>query len=535
MQPQTAGRVLLVGFEDQDNLGLRYLSSRLRQAGHESRIITVSGGVEPILAAIDLLNPDVVGFSLIFQYLVPQFAVVLHDIRAHGVASHFTMGGHYASFRPAQLLDAIPELDSVVRFEGEDTLVDLTGHIANGTPWRDVPGIAYRGSSGVTLSPPRLGRKDLDELPWPDRDDVPYHLQRLPTASILGGRGCPWTCSFCSIITFYEANGTKGRRRRDPIKVVDELEYLHRERGVQVILWQDDDFLAGGRAAVSWAHAIAGESVRRGLHRNLRWKISCRSDEVSEAALAPLKEAGLTHVYMGVESADEDNLIHLNKRLKPETHIRAGEVLRRLELSFDFGFMLLEPWSTPETVLNNLQFLREFAGDGACSTGFCRTLPYAGTPIEERLIAEGRLTERDFNADYVFLDPCLDRFYDWTLHTFAERNFSARGTANLLRLLLYEAHLDLPQIPSDRVFRDRVRALTAISNDLLIETTEVALHHIRQTPGNDEEDVFLSELAGLYQQQDAQLRRDISDLTSGSPAFGRRLHLEIGADGVAAY
>jgi radical SAM superfamily enzyme YgiQ (UPF0313 family) len=534
MELPTAGRVLLVGFEDQDNLGLRYLSSRLRQSGHQARIITVSRGVEPILESIHGLNPHVVGFSLIFQYLVPQFAQVLREIRSHGVTSHFTMGGHYASFRPAQLLDAIPELDSVVRFEGEDTLVDLTGHIASATEWREVAGIAYRGASGVVLSPPRAGRANLDELPWPDRDDVPYQLQRLPTASVLGGRGCPWKCSFCSIITFYEGNGTKGRRRRDPIKVVDELEYLHRQRGVHVILWQDDDFLAGGRAAVSWAHAIAGESIRRGLHRDLRWKISCRSDEVSEESLAPLKEAGLTHVYMGVESADEDNLLHLNKKLKPEVHLRAGKVLRKLELSFDFGFMLLEPWSTPDTVFNNLQFLREFTSDGACSAGFCRTLPYAGTPIEERLIAEGRLTERDFNADYNFLDPCLDQFYDWSLHTFAERNFSARGTANLLRLLLYESHLNLPQTPVDGVFRDRVRALTAISNNLLVETTEAALHQIRRQPGVESNE-FLSELAGFYQQQDELLRRDIAELTAASPGLAHRIHLEVGSDGVAAY
>jgi anaerobic magnesium-protoporphyrin IX monomethyl ester cyclase len=530
MPPQTQARVVLVGFEDQDNLGLRYLSSRLREAGHLAQIVTVSQGIGPILATIEELNPHVVGFSLIFQYLAPQFAGILRDLRSRGVPGHFTMGGHYASFRPSPLFEAMPELDSVVRFEGEDTLVELAAHIANGRSWHNTLGIAYRGELGVVLNAQRAGRKDLDELPWPDRDDVPYHLQRLPTASVLGGRGCPWKCSFCSIITFYEANGTKGRRRRDPVKIVDELEHLHKERGVQVILWQDDDFLAGGRLAVSWAHAIAAESVRRSLHHGLRWKISCRSDEVSEQALIPLKEAGLTHVYMGIESADKDNLIHLNKRLQPEVHVRAGELLRKLELSFDFGFMLLEPWSTPDTVLNNLRFLREFTGDGASSAGFCRTLPYAGTPIEELLIAEGRLTEHDFNADYRFLDPCLDRFYDWTLQTFAERNFSAQGTANLLRLLLFEAHLNLPQVPSDRFFRERVRALTAVSNKLLVDTTEAALHHIRRTPGDPEDDAFLSELAGFYRHQDEQLRRDIGLLTADLQGLPHRLHLELGSD-----
>ena len=521
MSTPEPGRVLLVGFEDQDNLGLRYLSSRLRQAGHEPLLTTVAGGSARVLGAVREFRPHVVGFSLIFQYLLPEFAGMLRELRAADVRCHFTMGGHFPSFRPDTVLEAIPELDSVVLFEGEETLVELVERIVRGGAWQETAGIAYREPSGVRRSPMRPGRKDLDELPWPDRDDIRYDRQRLPTASMLGGRGCPWVCSFCSIITFYEANGTKGRRRRAPAKVVDEMEYLCRERGVRIVLWQDDDFLAGGRAGVGWAHAIAAEAVRRGLHRELRWKISCRSDEVSEETLGPLKEAGLTHVYMGVESADPDNLAHLNKRLKADVHLRAGDVLRRLGISFDFGFMLLEPWSTPDTVRNNLRFLRAFAGDGSASVSFCRTLPYAGTPIEERLLAEGRLQERDFNADYDFLDPRLDRFYDWTLDTFAERSFTAHGTANLLRLLLYESHLDLPDRPSDPLFQDRVRALTSLSNGLLVDTTEAALDAVvrKAEPGE-----FLEELTAVFRSEDRRMQRDIEALGLQCPGFEQRLY-----------
>ena len=144
----------------------------------------------------------------------------------------------------------------------------------------------------------------LDDLPWPERDDIVYDTQELPTASVLASRGCPYKCSFCSIITFYAGNGTRGRRRRDPLLVVDEMEYLVRERGVRLILFQDDDFLAGGNDAREWARTIASEVMQRGLHERMRFKFSCRSDEVREDTLAPLIEAGLTHVYLGVESGD---------------------------------------------------------------------------------------------------------------------------------------------------------------------------------------------------------------------------------------
>jgi len=97
-------RVLLVGYEDQDNLGIRYLSSRLLRDGHHTRIVAFGADPGVLLSIIRQERPDVVGFSLIFQYMVPEFAWVIRALREAGVTSHFTIGGHYASFEPAALL-----------------------------------------------------------------------------------------------------------------------------------------------------------------------------------------------------------------------------------------------------------------------------------------------------------------------------------------------------------------------------------------------------------------------------------------------
>lgn len=514
-------RVLLVGYEDQDNLGLRYLSARLRQAGHQTRFLALAEDTSELVRSAREFAPVVIGFSLIFQFLVPRFAALLAELRRAGVMAHFTMGGHYASFEAERLLDAIPELDSVVRFEGEETLLELVRTVAEEQSLELVDGITFRAGGAVRATRARIGRSDLDELPWPDRDDIPYERRSLPLASILGGRGCPFRCSFCSIVTFYEANGTRGRRRRAPERIVDEMEYLARERGVRILLWQDDDFLAGGAAAVDWAHRIARESIRRGLQRKLRWKISCRSDEVKPGTLAPPVEAGLSHVYLGVEAGDPDNLVDLNKRLSAEAHFAARQTLEQLELSFDFGFMLLEPWSTLDTVQNNLDFLRRFAGDGAASVSFCRTLPYAGTPIERRLREEARLDKQDWRANYRFLDVRLDLFYDWGLASFAHRNHASDGTANLLRVLGFEAALDLPERPRNRALRALVRNLTSLSNGVLLATLESALAHVRTldpselVPGSG--DPALIELARVHARHDARIREDIALLCRRFP------------------
>jgi radical SAM superfamily enzyme YgiQ (UPF0313 family) len=508
---------MLVGFQDQDNLGVRYLASSLREAGCEIRIESFGTDPAPLVAAVARWQPGLIGFSMIFQFMVPDFAQVIAALRKAGVTAHLTMGGHYASFASETLLGLIPELDSLVRFEGERTVVELADALRCGRSWQGIRGLAWRDAAGVRLSPPREDPVALDALPWPQRDDIAYHEQDLPTASVLASRGCPWKCSFCSIITFYEGNGTRGRRRRDPLRVVDEVEYLVRERAVELILFQDDDFLAGGREARNWALTIAEEFKRRRLHEEMRFKFSCRSDEVCEEVLGPLIEAGLTHVYLGVEAGDPDSLKTLNKLITPEVHRKAGAILRRLDLSFDFGFMLLDPWSTLASARNNLRFLREFCQGGYAVAGFCRTLPYVGTPIEQRLRQEGRLSGPALEADYRFLDARLDALWDFSLVAFARRNYGRDATWDRLRGLLFEARLEYPHRPYDPDFRSAAQTLTDASNTLLLDVAEEALACIQTNGLTDADHPELLELARFAREEDERIRATLNALWATRP------------------
>ncbi len=508
-------RVLLVGFEDQDNLGLRYLAAYCRKRGHLTRIVPFGDDPGPLLAAVREFSPHVVGFSLIFEYMRNRFARAMAVLRAQGVTAHFTMGGHYPSFRPAEALAEVPFLDSVVLFEGEETLAELASAVAREATWRQVPGLAFRLDETVAYSPRRTSHLPLDEIPWPDRQDLQPCTTLLPGVSMLGSRGCTWRCTFCSIAPFYRDNGTPGRRLRNPGDVVDEIEHLHRSRGAQVILWQDDDFLAGGAQGVRWAHAVADGCVRRGLHRRLRWKISCRSNEATERNLAPLARAGLTHVYLGVESGNLAELEALGKHLTPDSHRAAASVLRELGLSFSFGFMLFTPWTTLETLEENLRFLREFTEDGSAVITFSRTLPYAGTALAEQLAGAGRLVGRGGHPDYEFLDPAVDVLYRWCRSAFFFRNHDPNGTVNVLNNLLFYAHLSLPERPLDEPFLRQVQLLTAVSNDVLLASIEALVRHARAREQLSLADPFLASLCRLHDEQDALLRNDIEVVVSG--------------------
>lgn len=505
-------RALLVGFQDQDNLGLRYLSSAARSAGHETEIATYEADASALVRQVLAGGYDFIGLSLIFQYMTPSFASAVGALREAGVKAHISMGGHYPSFAYEEVMRGAPGLDSIVRFDGELTLSSLLNCLSHGAEWRETAGIAFRGDDGaIHANCLREPLADLDALPWPDRDTIDYENHILSTASVLGSRGCPWDCSFCSIRPFYEAQGGQLRRLRKPDAVVDEMIDLHERRSVPVFLFQDDDFLATGRRAREWAGGIADRLVEEGFAGDIAFKISCRSDEIDEAAIRRLMAGGLTHVYMGVESGDETSLATMNKKLGPQRHVRAGEILKSLGLSFDFGFMLMEPYSTFETIRNNIAFLDAFVGDGWSVAPFCRMLPYAGTPIRERLVKEGRLTGSEFQPDYRFLDPKLDIYYEWMIETFHRRNFTAEGLCHLLRYYLFEARLRLrgKGVAPQRLAQ--LQYIAAVANGVACQVLRSALDHIERTPletlRRDRE--FLKALTAHEAREEEQLMQDL--------------------------
>jgi radical SAM superfamily enzyme YgiQ (UPF0313 family) len=318
---------------------------------------------------------------------------------------------------------------------------------------------------------------------------------------------------------------------RHPEQVVDEMAALLETRRVSTFLFQDDDFLASGPRAREWAGTIADLIVARGYGGRMTFKMSCRSDEIEEHTLRRLIAGGLTHVYMGVESGDETGLANMNKRLEPETHLRAGRVLKSLGLSFDFGFMLMDPSSTFESIRNNIAFLEAFVGDGWSVAPFCRMLPYAGTPVRRELEAAGRLLGTSFEPDYKFLDPRLDLFYDWMLATFHTRNFTSEGLCHLLRYSLFEARLRLPGAnPVMDADRARIQFIAAVCNGVACSTLRAAIDYIEERSLTDlqRDGEFLSGLTYLEQQEEQRLTQEHRDYRQTVDA--RRAQVDGGFD-----
>src|SRR5262245_6608330 len=166
-------RVVLIGFQKMGNLGLGYLSAVLRGAGFTVDVLDIEAPPEQIREAVVSADPILVGFSLIFQFYIRRYGALMAALRRQGVDCHFTMGGHYPTLSFEQTLRAVPELDSIVRFEGETTLLELVEALAAGRDWRSIQGLVHRADGAVVANEPRPLAPDLDALPFPDRDFDP--------------------------------------------------------------------------------------------------------------------------------------------------------------------------------------------------------------------------------------------------------------------------------------------------------------------------------------------------------------------------
>src|SRR5688572_31198937 len=149
----TSRPVMLVGFQNQGNLGLGYLAAVLRRSGYAVQVVDIEQEPHEIVRIAREINPVLIGFSLIFQFFIDRYAALLYLLRTNGIDCHFTMGGHFPSLSYEQTLELVPQLDTVVRFEGETTLVELVDAVSTGQDWRHIHGLAYRTEDEVILTP----------------------------------------------------------------------------------------------------------------------------------------------------------------------------------------------------------------------------------------------------------------------------------------------------------------------------------------------------------------------------------------------
>lgn len=402
--------MVFVAFQERENLGIGYMHAILSGAGYEVHIIDVRKEKEDILQKIKELDPVLVGFSVIFENHIYDFQELIDYLRSRDIHNHFTAGGHFASLRPADLFEIIPSLDSLVRFEGEHTILELANHLQQDEDWKKVRGISFNEKGKIMHNELRALEPDLDAFPFPHRPGLEEYALEKKYATLLAGRGCIYKCAFCDIREFYSQPPGPVKRIRKPEKVVEEMSCLNKEHDCRVFLFQDDDFpLKAGRTTF-WVEEFCRALKKQKLMGQILWKINCRPDEVDSGLFDLMKTHGMFKVYLGIEDGTDAGLKKMNKRLEVADHMEGIRILKDLGISIDYGFMLFQPDSSFQSVNENLDFLEQICQDGYMPAFFLKMMPYLATRIEKELREEGRLIGRPGFLDYEFHEPTMDDF-----------------------------------------------------------------------------------------------------------------------------
>jgi radical SAM superfamily enzyme YgiQ (UPF0313 family) len=367
------------------------------------------------------VDTTVVGISCMFSTLWPLTNRVAHAVREKFPDVLMVLGGEHGTAVPDHVLSASP-FDVVVLGEGEETFVELLRAHAARRPLAEVKGIALRADGGVVKTGLSARRKDVDAIAPPDWDAFPIgeYIDRHQinginlgrSMPILGTRGCPFQCTFCSNPGMW----TQRWIARDPKRLADEMERYVEKHGARNFDFQDLTAIVKRQ----WIVDFCRELIRRDL--GITWQMpSGTRAEVFDAEVADLLyRSGCRALAFAPESGSTEILKVIKKQVDL-AHMRdamRAAVRRGLKLScfIVIGF----PDDTPATLRQTLGLIRRMAVLGVHDIAVSKFVPYPGSELFRRLQREGKLKL----DDEFFVSP-MD-FYTSKAPSYADRVSSRR-------------------------------------------------------------------------------------------------------------
>lgn len=253
---------------------------------------------DEIEAEIAEIRPDVVGISSLFTPYYREVLEVAARVKKR-LNLPIVVGGSHASAVPESLLSS-PDVDYVVRGEGEKPFVEFLKYLKGNQGIERVPNLAYK-SRGETILNPINDNFPIEELSIPDFSDLlptSYALAGKPMTFMITSRSCPHKCSFCSVHTTF---GTD-YRRRSLENVLEEIE-LRYSQGYRVIDFEDDNLTYYKNTFKELCRRLIARFTNREMEFVAMNGISYLS--LDEELLELMFQAGFSHLNLALVSSDK--------------------------------------------------------------------------------------------------------------------------------------------------------------------------------------------------------------------------------------
>jgi len=463
-------------------LGISYLSSTLKKQFpnnldqyladymEEQKNIQEHKSVEDWIIAVAKKKmpkaPDVVAISLMFSTAYKFFKHLVTIYKKMWPNTQIIVGGTHATNCSQYLLDTTSEVDYVFKGEGEvaiakfvQNLIDNKPQIIQGVYKREIdPSVAKFNQEGKNMNQKLCVLPDnLDEMPNHNYElfnyekyfDAEKNLRSYDGShnkvyEIMGSRGCPFKCSFCS----GHSSNDRNVRKRSIEHIMEEIQHIYKKHGINKFLFYDDLFTMKKARFFEMMRAFKNANIpdllfyTQGFHINV-------TDEAMIDAIAGMAKSILFAVDSGSQYI-QDKIIHKNNKLSRGRELmahaqRKGLIVRS---NFIFGF----PTETREIMEESANYMRLLESDWF---QIYTAIPLIGTALHEQLLERGILKKR--------FDEKL-----WEGSRYGERVFDMDTmSAKELTHYTYNLNLDLNFINNYNLRIGRYDRAVAMFNDLL--------------------------------------------------------------------
>lgn len=355
-------------------LGLAYVASALLEAGHEVELLDLNlTGLNParVRARLNRVAPDMVGISSHTE-TYPNALRLARIVKEHSGRVPIVLGGPHASILPEAVL-AEPDIDFVVRGEGEVTAVELARVIERGGPADEfdaIAGLCHKQGGRLTMNAAREPR-DAADIGTPARHLLSLELYHDAHNVLVARGGCPYRCPFCSASHIWG-----GRRQMRPVAaIMTEVDDVVRMYDARHVFFVDDILTLDRR----WLGELLTALEDRGP--GITWGCATRVDRVDAPLLERMAAAGCVGIQYGVESGAQEILDSV-KGIEKRTAADAVRWAVGAGIGVSCSFMIPFPEDTEETLAETAAFMRELRDLGARLL-VSYTTPFPGTKFHD--------------------------------------------------------------------------------------------------------------------------------------------------------
>ena len=266
-------------------------------------------------------------------------------------------GGHKATEEVEVLFERCPNIDLIVRGEGEDTIRE----VLKGVPHKDILGLSFR-ENGIPIHNKNRALPEVLGVAFPDRSlrRHDYHwiqngaqIAKFTFDTVLTSRGCPYNCKFCT----FSLNPLGQKRKyteRSLESVIEELKSITAD----VVLFSDDNFFTNPKRSVELCDLIIENGIKKTFMVQTRIEIA-RHDGLLEKA----EKAGFKILLMGIESPHDKILKQLDKGFTQQQIREAFKILNKYNFYIHGYFIYGNIGETEEEMVYIAQFAKELKLD----------------------------------------------------------------------------------------------------------------------------------------------------------------------------